>query len=200
MRIFVAGFATKISCDTAAIQLHRLSVHPGILRPSGLLALLFALVGAAMAGDTVRANFSGTWKLDRAISDPAREMLRAQGWNAIEVQLLDRVPVTQAITQTVDGLRIEIRATIITTSEYLRFDGQPHAETSSVLGPLTRVCSWSPDGAQLITRTEYKAKSGMGAEMIVTRSRGGADRLDQITEVKLADGRSFRARQVFMRK
>jgi hypothetical protein len=146
-------------------------------------------------------NFTGTWKLDRSLSESMREMLKAQGYNAIEVSLLERVPVTQVMSQTRDSLAIEIRATIVRTSELLRFDGQSHPDRNNVVGPLVRLSQWSPDGRQLLTTTKYNAKCGLGAEMTVTRTiaPNERNRLLQETKVKLADGREFKARQVFVR-
>jgi hypothetical protein len=147
-------------------------------------------------------NFTGTWKLDRSLSEPMREMLKAQGYNAIEVGILEKVPVTQIVIQSRDGMSIEIRSTIVRTSEQLRFDGQSHPDRSNVLGPLVRLSEWSPDGRQLLTTTRYNAKCGLGAEMIVTRTIAGTERnrLMQETRVKLADGREFKSRQVFVRQ
>jgi hypothetical protein len=147
-------------------------------------------------------NFTGTWKLDRSLSDPMREMLKAQGYNALEVGILEKVPVTQVVVQTRDGMSIEIRSTVVRTSEQLLFDGQSHSDRNSVLGPLVRLSQWSSDGRQLLTTTRYNAKCGLGAEMIVTRTISPTDRLRllQETRVKLADGREFKARQVFVRQ
>lgn len=159
-----------------------------------------ASVTTACADDAA-ADFYGTWKLDRAASDPMREMLKAQGYNALEVSILEKVPVTQIMTSTPDGLAIEIRATIIKTSEQLHFDGQARSEKSSVLGPVIRLSRWLAEGRQLFTQTRYNAKSGVGAEMTVTRMIAGTEhnRLMQETSVRLADGREFKARQVFIR-
>ncbi|OAI42251.1 hypothetical protein AYO41_04540 [Verrucomicrobia bacterium SCGC AG-212-E04] len=165
-----------------------------------LVLALAACAGTARAEDPA-INFTGTWKLDRSASDPMREMLKAQGYNALEVSILERVPVTQIMTQTPGGLAIEVRSTVVKTSEQLHFDGQQRADKSNVLGPLTRLCRWSADGRQLLTTTRYNAKSGMGAEMTVTRTIAGAERsrLLQETSVRLSDGREFKARQVFIR-
>ncbi len=166
-----------------------------------------AVLTLAAATHTARAedppvNFAGTWKLDRAASDPMREMLKAQGYNAVEVSILERVPVTQVMTPTSDGLAIEIRSTVIRTSEQLHFDGQARPEKHSVLGPVVRVSRWLPDGRHLLTMTRYNAKCGLAAEMTVTRTVAGTERsrLMQETSVRLADGREFRARQVFVRQ
>jgi len=147
-------------------------------------------------------NFTGTWKLDRSLSEPMREMLKAQGYNAVEVSILEKVPVTQIMNQTRDGLAIEIRATVIKTSELLRFDGQQYADRNNVVGPLVRKSQWSADGRQLQTTTRYNAKCGLGAEMVVTRTIAPNERnwLFQETKLRLADGREFKARQVFVRQ
>ena len=158
-------------------------------------------VASAVAEDQA-TNFTGTWKLDRTVSDPMRDMLKAQGYNAVEVSVLERVPVTQVMNQSRDSLAIEIRATVIKTSELLRFDGQPYPDRNNVVGPLVRKSQWSADGRQLLTTTHYNAKCGLGAEMTVTRSiaPNERNRLLQETKVKLADGREFKARQIFVRQ
>ena len=157
---------------------------------------------AAACAQDQTPNFAGTWKLDRSQSDPMREMLKAQGYNALEVTILEKVPVTQVVVQSRDGMSIEIRSTVVKTSEQLRFDGQSHPDRNNVLGPLERLSRWSPDGRQLLTTTRYNAKCGLGAEMTVTRTIAGTERnrLMQETKVKLADGREFKARQVFLRQ
>ncbi len=131
-----------------------------------------------------------------------REMLKAQGYNAVEVTILEKVPVTQIVVQSRDGMSIEIRSTVVKTSEQLRFDGQSYPDRNNVLGPLVRLSQWLPDRRQLQTTTRYNAKCGIGAEMTVTRMIAGAERnrLLQETKVKLADGREFKARQVFLRQ
>jgi hypothetical protein len=169
------------------------------------LLLVFALAtfaSTARAGsDEPPVDFTGKWKLDRAASDPMREMLKAQGYNAFEVGILERVPVTQIMTQKPGGLSIEVRSTIIRTSEQIYFDGQSRPDNNNVLGPLVRVSRWSADGRQLLTTIRYNAKCGLGAEMTVVRSVAGAERsrMLQETSVRLADGREFKARQVFVR-
>ena len=147
-------------------------------------------------------NFTGTWKLDRGASDPMHEMLKAQGYNALEVSVLEKVPVTQVMTQSPDGLAIAIHSSVISTQEQLRFDGQLHADKNNVLGPLVRISRWSADGRQLLTVIHYSAKCGLRAEMTVTRSFLGAERrqMFQETRVRLIDGREFKARQVFIRQ
>ena len=164
------------------------------------IAVMMGWSAGALAQD-LPLNFTGTWKLDRSLSEPMREMLKAQGYNSVEVTLLEKVPVTQVMSQTRDSLTIEIRATIVKTSEMLRFDGQAHPDRNNVVGPLVRLSQWSADGRQLLTTTRYNAKCGIGAEMTVTRTISPTERnrLLQETKVKLADGREFKARQVFVR-
>ncbi len=178
---------------------------PPLVKPSRVAQLVvFAIAACATTAwaEDAPINFTGTWKLDRSASDPMREMLKAQGYNALEVSILEKVPVTQVMTPTSDGLAIEIRSTIIRTSEQLHFDGHARSEKSSVLGPVIRLSRWSPDGRQLLTMIRYNAKCGLGAEMTVTRTIAGAERsrLMQETFVRLADGREFKARQVFVRQ
>lgn len=171
-------------------------------RVAQLVVFVLAAVTNTARAEDLPVNFTGTWKLDRAASDPMREMLKAQGYNALEVSILERVPVTQVMTPTPDGLAIEIRSTIIRTSELLHFDGQARSEKNSVLGPVVRLSRWLPDGRHLLTLTRYHAKCGLAAEMTVTRTIAGTERsrLMQETSVRLADGREFKARQVFIRQ
>lgn len=173
-----------------------------LLRAAKFVLLALAACATTAWADDAPVNFTGTWKLDRTASDPMREMLTAQGYNALEVSILEKVPVTQVMTATPDGLAIEIRSTVIRTSEQLHFDGQARSEKSSVLGPVVRLSRCSPDGRQLHTLTRYNAKCGLGAEMTVTRTIAGAGHtlLRQETSVRLADGREFKARQVFIRQ
>ena len=166
------------------------------------LFVLLTCWSAVALGQDQTANFTGTWKLDRSLSEPMRDMLKAQGYNAVEVSILEKVPVTQIMNQTRDGLTIEIRATVVKTSELLRFDGQQYADRNNVVGPLVRKSQWSADGRQLQTTTRYNAKSGLGVEMVVTRTISPNERnwLFQDTKLRLADGREFKARQVFVRQ
>ncbi len=162
-----------------------------------LFAGAFAFVRSALAGSP--EDLRGTWSLDRAQSEPMREMLAAQGYNSLEIGVLERVPVTQVIEPAAGRVAIRARSSVVQSTEELTLDDVPRP-AESPLGRVERAAAWDEAAQALRTRLRYKARNGQDAEMWVTRRRLDASRFAQETRVRLADGREFRARQVFVRR
>ena len=162
-----------------------------------LVAGAIVLARSALAGGP--EDLRGTWTLDRAQSEPMREMLAAQGYNGFEIGVLERVPVTQVIEPAANRVVIRARSSVVQSTEELALDDVSRP-AESPLGRIERAAAWDEGGQTLRTRLRYKARNGQDAEMWVTRRRLDAGRFAQETRVRLADGREFRARQVFVRR
>lgn len=159
--------------------------------------LLLALPARALG----LAELRGSWQLDRTQSDSMRTMLAAQGYNAFEIGILERIPVRQVIEPGAGGtgLTIHTRTTVVGTSEILTLD-DVFRPAESPLGPIQRAAAWEESARTLRTRIRYQARNGQAAEMWVARRWQDESTFVQETRLRLADGREFRAKQLFRRK
>lgn len=182
-----ASRAFPAACFARAMKL------PLIILAAGFLG--FTQIALAGGPEVLR----GTWALDRAQSESMREMLAAQGYNGLEIGVLERVPVTQVIEPTANRVVIRARSSVVQSTEELALDDVARP-AESPLGRVERAAAWDEGAQSLRTRLRYKARNGQDAEMWVVRRPLDAGRFAQETRVRLADGREFRARQVFVRK
>lgn len=163
-----------------------LSVTASLLLSSSLLAGL----------DDLR----GTWQLDRSQSESMRDILAAQGYTSFEIGILLRVTITQVIEPNAAARTVTIRTktSVVGTTESLTLD-DVERPADSPLGKVERAAIWDAPGRALRSRTRYQARNGQRAQLTTTRRPLDAQRFAQETHLKLADGREFRARQLFVR-
>jgi len=110
-----------------------------------------------------RSLFTGNWKMDLSSSDSLWGVLRAVGMNFLAIPLVDRLSVQQGISQTEDGLTIEITTPLGSDTMELPFDGAVTMVSGVAGGKNMQTSSWisAPAGGQLRLKTVQAVKGSL---------------------------------------
>lgn len=166
-----------------------------------LLALMAAEPAtSAPAAPAPKADFTGTWKLDLAASDPLDEMLAAQGASWVERKAAGSFQVTQKVANKADGLEVCVESSLGTKCNLVKAGGGwEDKETDK--GKVRARTDWSEDGKALVTTSEVTLKDKKPALMVVTRTLEDESKTTvQTIELKVKDGKSYKVRRVLRRQ
>lgn len=147
-----------------------------------------------------KADFSGTWKLDLAASDSLDEMLAAQGASWVERKAAGSVVVTQKVTPAPDGFEVCVETPVKNKCNPVRIGGG-WEEKESEKGKVRSRTDWSADGKAVVTISEITLPDGKAARLDVTRTlEDGGKTTVQVIELKIKDGKAYKARRVLRKQ
>jgi hypothetical protein len=155
---------------------------------SWLLAGFLCL--ALMATGVAAVDLSGTWALDLKASDSPDPMTKRLGVSGIQRGLMDSAKLVSTYTQAADELTIVSRATGFSRTEQFRLDGRPENKTEAQTGPYTIRTSWSGDGKQLVSTSNFRTKDGKNATLRVTRRLSDGGQTLVLTQALEVEGES----------
>lgn len=166
------------------------------MRPVPFAALALALCAAAPA----HPDFTGTWKLDLAASDPLDDLLDAQGAPWVAKKAAKTLVVTQKVALKPEGLEVCAESSLRSKCTIAKIGaGWEDRETEQGKGRART--DWSADGTALITVTEAKLKDGTPVELRMTRTLEDAGKTTvQLLELKAKDGKAHKARRVLRKQ
>ncbi|HEY3448920.1 MAG TPA: hypothetical protein VGK67_21345 [Myxococcales bacterium] len=173
-----------------------------MLAAYALAAALLSAEPASPAASLVasKVDFSGTWKLDLAASDPLDDLLAAQGASWIERKAAGSFVVTQKVSNKPEGLEVCVESSLGTKCNLVKA-GQGWEEKETEKGKVRGRADWSEDGKALVVTTELTLKDKKPAQMIVTRSLEDEGKTTvQTLELKIKDGKAYKARRILRRQ
>ena len=113
------------------------------------------------------ANFSGEWAMDLAASDSLAPLLKEMEMNFMLAAVIERLAVSQTITQDNAALNILVKTPLSSDEVCLPLDGSPSTITSLSGGKTRAVSRWTgADKQQLETRQTLAP----GEEFVTVRS------------------------------
>jgi hypothetical protein len=137
------------------------------------VATIIALLSFALSG-FASVNFNGTWVLDLKASDSPDLMMKRMGVSGLQRALAASTKLESTYSQSGNLLTIVTRGPAFSRTEVLRLDGHPETKIEEGTGTYTIRTSWSPDGKELISTSNFRTKNGKNAELTITRKLADA--------------------------
>jgi hypothetical protein len=161
----------------------------------GLLALWPATALSAAPPD-----FTGSWSIDDAASQPMDPVFEIQGLSWIQRKAAAGFDSTAEITQEPDRLIVRFDNILGKHRQELFFDGAPHATVNPAGIATTFTSKWSDDGVALLAAGTFQLDDGVSCTLSERRTLS-ADKshMSVLVEIKRSDGQSASARSSYKR-
>lgn len=165
----------------------------------GLLALAGPR-GSALA-DTPAVDFSGSWKLDRALSQSMDAVFALQDVSWLLRKAAATFDLEAEITQAPDRLVVRFDNLLGQHEQDLWFDGRPHETVNPAGMPTTFTTRWVGGGTALVATGVMRDDEGRTGLLTEHRtlSADGAVMTVEVT-VTAPDGRTASARRAYRRQ
>lgn len=161
------------------------------------LVSLFSMVGLlcmlAVPATGLAADLSGTWVLDKKVSDSPNEILKAQGVSWAKRKAAAGLSVTLNIQQQGNAVTIETVTSAQTKEETIQVDGQTRTVTRDD-GSADVKHEWKND--DLVSTTNTSGKQEATIVSVRSLSDDGAT-LTQSVTITNADGTTARMNRIF---
>ncbi len=161
------------------------------------LASLFSIAGALLAltvsTPSFAADLSGTWTLDKKVSDSPNDILKAQGVSWVKRKAAAGLSVTLNIAQEGDAVTIETVTSANTRKETLQVDGETRTVERDQGSAEVRH-EWKDDA--LVSTTKTSGEQEATVVSVRSLSDDGATLTQRVTLTK-ADGTTTSMNRIF---
>lgn len=166
-------------------------------RAAALLVALWSTL--ALAGP--RPDFSGSWRIDDALSQPMEPIFVLQDLSWIQRKAAAGFDVEAEISQQPDRLIVRFDNLTGEHKQELFFDGQPHASVNPAGVATTFTTVWSAEGTTLVASGNFRLDDGTEGTLQERRTLSAdGQQMSVVVELGRADGKKASARRTYRRQ